>query len=230
MLHPDFPKFMKQLQQENIHCFIFTNASWVPKQRVFDMMKNFKFLSVFMSVDGTGDVHEYMRHNAKWDTTEKSVRAWMEWSTIVDNVQISWGPTWSLMNAPYFVETCKWWLGLTEEILKPQKIEFNVLKNNFIYGPSYYQMSLLPTDTKEKLKIQALEYIEELKNKPIAGKQHIIDMTEAYIKFFDKDDSNSEENLKKYYKMTNALDDIRSQSLKKMIPLTYNAMYEIEKK
>ena len=229
MLHPDFPKFMKQLEQENIHCFIFTNASWVPKQRVFDMMKNFKYLSVFMSVDGTGDVHEYMRHNAKWDTTEKSVRAWMEWSTIVDNVQISWGPTWSLMNAPYFVETCKWWLGLTEEILKPQKIEFNVLKNNFIYGPSYYQMSLLPTDTKEKLKIQALEYIEELKNKPIAGKQHIIDMTEAYIKFFDNDNK-KEGDLEYYHLMTDALDDMRGQSLKKMLPLTYEAMYKIEKK
>jgi hypothetical protein len=230
MLHPDFPKFMKQLEQENIHCFIFTNASWVPKKRIFDMMKNFKYLAVFMSVDGTGDVQEYMRHNAKWDTTDKSVRAWMNWAAISSNVQVSWAPTWSLMNAPYFVETCNWWLALTEEILKPQKMQWNLLKTNFIYGPSIYQMSLLPTDTKEKLKIQALKYIEELKNKDIAGKEHIIDMAEAYIKFFDKDDSKSEENLKNYYEMTNALDDIRGESLKKMIPLTYKAMYEIEKK
>ena len=228
MLHPDFPKFMKQLEQENIHCFIFTNASWVPKKRIFDMMKNFKYLAVFMSVDGTGDVQEYMRHNAKWDTTDKSVRAWMNWAAISSNVQVSWAPTWSLMNAPYFVETCNWWLALTEEILRGTN--WNLLKTNFIFGPSIYQMSLLPTDTKEKLKIQALKYIEELKNKDIAGKEHIIDMAEAYIKFFDKDDSKSEENLKNYYEMTNALDDIRGQSLKKMIPLTYKAMYEIEKK
>ena len=125
MLHPDFPKFMEQLEQENVYCFIFTNASWVPKKRIFDMLKGFKKLQLFLSVDGTGDVQEYMRHNAKWDTTEKSVRTWMEWSTTVDNVQISWAPTWSLMNAPYFVETCNWWLGLTEEILKPQKFQWN---------------------------------------------------------------------------------------------------------
>jgi organic radical activating enzyme len=227
MLHPDFPKFMKQLQQENIHCFIFTNASWVPKQRVFDMMKNFKFLSVFMSVDGTGDVQEYMRHNSKWETTNKSVRAWMDWSVISSNVNVSWAPTWSLMNAPYFVETCNWWLGLTEEILRDTS--WNLLKTNFIYGPSIYQMSLLPTETKEKLKIQALEYIEELKNKDIAGKEHIIDMTEAYIKFFDNDNK-KEGDLEYYHLMTDALDDMRGQSLKKMLPLTYKAMYEIEKK
>jgi hypothetical protein len=50
-------------------------------------------------------------------------------------------------------------------------------------------------------------------------------MTEAYIKFFDKDDSKSEQNLEKYYKITEALDDIRGQSLKKMIPLTYESMF-----
>ena len=110
MLHPDFSKFMKQLQQENVNCIIFTNASWVPKQRIFDMMKNFKRLDVFLSVDGTGDVQEYMRHNSKWETTNKSVRAWMDWSVISSNVKVSWAPTWSLMNAPYFVETCNWWL------------------------------------------------------------------------------------------------------------------------
>jgi len=235
MLHPDFPKFMEQLEQKNVYCFIFTNASWVPKKRIFDMLKDFKKLQVFLSVDGTGDVQEYMRHNAKWDTTHKSVRTWMEWSTTVDNVQISWAPTWSLMNAPYFVETCNWWLALTEEILKPQKMQWNLVKTNFIFGPSIYQMSLLPNETKEQLKKDASEYIKELENSDIHCAYLIIEMTEAYIKFFNKDsggESSAEklDDLKYYYKNTEALDDIRGQSLKKMIPLTYKAMYQIEKK
>ena len=226
MLHPDFPKFMEQLEQENVYCFIFTNASWVPKKRIFDMLKGFKKLQLFLSVDGTGDVQEYMRHNAKWDTTEKSVRTWMNWAVISSNVQVSWAPTWSLMNAPYFVETCNWWLGLTEELLRGTSGEYwNLVKTNFIFGPSIYQMSLLPDATKEKLKIQASEYIEELNNKDIAGKEHIIDMAEAYIQFFDNDNK-KEGDLEYYHLMTDALDDIRGQSLKKMIPLTYEAMYK----
>lgn len=231
MLHPDFPKFMAQLEQSNVFCFIFTNASWVPKKRIFDMLKDFKYLQVFLSVDGTGDVQEYMRHNAKWDITNKSVRTWMEWAAVSSNVQVSWAPTWSLMNASYYVETCNWWLELTEEILRDTKngADWNLVKTNFIYGPSIYQMSLLPDVTKEKLKIQASEYIEELNNKDIAGKEHIIEMTEAYIKFFDNDNKKPDD-LKYYLKMTDALDDIRGQSLKKMIPLTYKAMYETEKK
>ena len=224
MLHPDFPKFMEQLEQKNVYCFIFTNASWVPKKRIFDMMKNFKYLQVFLSVDGTGTVQEYMRHNAKWDITEKSVRKWMEWSASVDNVQISWAPTWSSFNANYYIETCNWWLGLTEEILRGTNGEdWNLVKTNFIFHPAEYQMSLL--SNKEELKQKAKDYIEELKNRDVIGTEHIIEMAEAYIKFFDKGDSKSEQNLKKYYKITNALDDIRGQSLKEMIPLTYDSMF-----
>ena len=76
---------------------------------------------------------------------------------------------------------------------------------------------------KEKQK--AKDYIEELKNSSISGIHHIIEMTEAYIKFFDKDAGNEDYKLKMYYKMTEALDESRSQSLKKMIPLTYESMY-----
>jgi wyosine [tRNA(Phe)-imidazoG37] synthetase (radical SAM superfamily) len=226
MLHPDFPKFMKQLEQQNVHCFIFTNASWVPKKRIFDMMKNFKSLQVFLSIDGTGTVQEYMRHNSNWDITEKSVRKWLEWSVEKDNVQVSWAPTWSLMNANYYIETCNWWLNLVDEMLEDRN--WGLVKTNFIYGPPWYQMSLL--SNKDELKQKALDYIEELKNSSIYGVEHIIDMTEAYIKFFDKDDSKSESNLNKYYKMTDTLDEIRGQSLKKMIPLTYDAMYTQRKK
>ena len=221
MLHPDFPKFMERLEQQNIYCFIFTNASWVPKKRIFDMMKNFKYLQVFLSIDGTGTVHEYMRHNSDWKTTEKSVRKWMEWAVEVNNVQVSWAPTWSLMNASYYVDICKWWLSLTEEILKGEI--WNLVKTNFIYGPNYYQMSLL--SNKEELKQQARDFITELENGSIHGARHIIDMTEAYIQFFDNDAGNQDHKLKMYYKMTDVLDESRNQSLKKMIPLTYEAMY-----
>jgi hypothetical protein len=150
----------------------------------------------------------------------------LEWSVEKDNVQVSWAPTWSLMNANYYIETCNWWLNLVDEMLEDRN--WGLVKTNFIYGPPWYQMSLL--SNKDELKQKALDYIEELKNSSIYGVEHIIDMTEAYIKFFDKDDSKSESNLNKYYKMTDTLDEIRGQSLKKMIPLTYDAMYTQRKK
>ena len=129
------------------------------------------------------------------------------------------------MNAPYFVETCNWWLELTEEILRNTRGEWwNATKSNFIYNPSIYQMTLLPTDVKEKLKIEASEYIEELKNKDIFNKEHIIEMAEGFIKFFDNDTGTSED-LEFYLRTTDALDELRGQSLKKMLPLTYEAMY-----
>ena len=73
-------------------------------------------------------------------------------------------------------------------------------------------------------------YIEELKNGDIGTSELIIEMAEAYVQFFDKNESNMNKNFTDYHKMTDALDEMRGQSLKKMIPLTYKAMYEIEKK
>jgi hypothetical protein len=186
MLHTDWFKFIDKIEPSNIEMFIFTNASWIPKQRHLDILQKFKRCQIFLSIDGTGTVQEYMRHNAKWDITEKSVRKWMEWSTTVDNVQVSWAPTWSLMNANYYIETCNWWLGLTEELLRGTSGESWILvKTNFIFGPPIYQMSLL--SNKEELKQKAKDYIEELNDSDITRVEHIIEMTEAYIKFFDKD-------------------------------------------
>ena len=80
---------------------------------------------------------------------------------------------------------------------------------------------------KDELKAKAEEYINELKANTHYTKQileRIIEMTEAYIQFFDNDVPPKNE-LDTYYKVTEKLDEWREQSLEQMVPLTYKAMY-----
>jgi len=228
MLHPDFSKFLDRLEQENIKCFIFTNASWVPKKRILNMLSKFKHCQIFLSIDGTGSVQEYTRHNAKWDITEASAIKWLEYSKENDNIQISWAPTWSNLNASYYVETCNWWLKTMNGILGKESEECSLVKTNFIYGPSHYQIGLL--SNIEELKQEAVEYKNKLKTSTFHGTREVIEMTEALITFYENDKQEekikyeTKTNSEMFFDMTTALDDMRDQSFEKMLPLTYNAM------
>ena len=226
MLHPDFPKFLEKLNRKNIKMFIFTNTSWVPKQRILDMLLEFKHCQIFLSIDGIGTVQEYMRHNSKWDIVEKAACEWLKFMKYNNNIQVSWCPTWSLMNGSYYIDICNWWLKTINEILGKRANDCGLVKTNFVSGPAYYQMGLL--SNKEELKNKAKHYITELNFKnPLhwSGIDEIIEMTEAYIQFFDKDVPPKNE-LDTYYKVTEKLDEWRDQSLEQMVPLTYKAMYK----
>ena len=41
MLHPDWFKFIDKIEPSNIEMFIFTNASWIPKQRHLDILQKY---------------------------------------------------------------------------------------------------------------------------------------------------------------------------------------------
>jgi len=225
MLHPDFYEFIEKLNQPQMSLEIFTNVSWVPKRKLINILSKFKSCEIFISMDGIGTVQEYIRHNSKWDITEKSVRKWLETMKMQNNIRVTWAPVWSLMNGNYFIETCTWWLKTINEILNDDADKCGVA-SNFLFYPEHYRMNLL--SNQNELKQKAEEYITELKNIPFLKNRRllkIIEMSEEYIKFFEGQTKNEITSKNAYYKTTQALDEIRNQSLKEMMPLTYEAMW-----
>ena len=217
MLHPDWFKFIDKIEPSNIEMFIFTNASWIPKQRHLDILQKFKRCQIFLSIDGTGTVQEYMRHNSNWDITEKATHGWLEFMRYNDNTQISWAPTWSLMNVNYFIETCKWWNDITSKILGDRASHCGLIKTNFLYGPDEYQIAHLPKTNLLQIKNDLIIYAAETSHNEIRI------MTESLITFIDniKGSTHKEE----YYNITKVLDKSRNQSTEQMMPKTYKAMY-----
>ena len=112
----DANNYIEKLNQPQMSLEIFTNVSWVPKKKLINILSKFKSCEIFISMDGIGTVQEYIRHNSKWDITEKSVRKWLETMKMQNNIRVTWAPVWSLMNGNYFIETCTWWLKTINEI------------------------------------------------------------------------------------------------------------------
>ena len=224
MLHPDWFKFANRFDPTNVRMFIFTNASWVPKKRHLDLLKKFKHCQIFMSIDGTGSVQEYMRHNSKWDTVEKSARTWLEFmKENINNIQVSWAPTWSLMNANYFVETAEWWLETINEIVGENAHLCGTVKTNYIYGPSEYQIGNLPEENKHKLKKDIQEFIDNMFFR--YGTDEIYDMSKAFLEYLNNHSEPKKDDKRIYYRTTELLDEWREQSVETMLPKTYKAMY-----
>ena len=235
MLHPDFYKFLESMKEDKIECFIFTNASFVPKKKLLNALLKFKKIQIFLSVDAIGDAQEYIRHNSVWKTTDDSARTWLQW--MKDNhesVTVSWGPTWSILNAPYIREICQWWLLLKNEILQSDRLctQSGQVESNFLFFPNYYQMALSPDS--DTYIAEARAYLVELYSLHLFGKQNIVNMIEGYISTYensadilgtgDEAEKFKKEMLDKFVDITITLDGYRNQSIEESLPRVYNSL------
>jgi|TARA_B110000037_G_scaffold159959_1_gene180632 organic radical activating enzyme len=229
MLHPDFYKFLSNMGEDSVECFIFTNASFVPKKKLLNALLKFKKIQVFLSIDATNEQQEYVRHNSTWKTTEESARTWLQWmKDNSDTASVSWGPTWSILNAPYFREICNWWLSLKNEILQDDKLcqQSGLVESNFLFYPTYYQMALSPDSATYVAEARA--YLNELQNSKLYGKMNLVTMVEGYIQCYENSTDMTPEFRKKFLDklvdITTTLDGYRNQSIEESLPLVYNSL------
>lgn len=71
-------KVMKKLCDEgkasNIHLHTITNGTVLP-QKTIDMLKQFEKVTFSLSIDGVGEVDEFLRHGTKWEKKLKNIHA-----------------------------------------------------------------------------------------------------------------------------------------------------------
>ena len=159
MLHPDFYKFLSKMKQDQIECDIFTNASHVPKPKLLNNLLKFKNLQIFLSIDDLGSKQEYLRHNADWETTEKSAIKWLQFmKENKDKVGISWAPTFSMLNAESLPAIGNWWLNLLEEHVGELGSKTSVVPSNILNYPPY--MTLKLHKRLDQVKKQNEEYLD----------------------------------------------------------------------
>ena len=158
MLHPDFIKTIDMIistgRQHLITLDIFTNASWIPRDKILSRLMQFKQVTINLSVDGIGRVNDYIRFPSEWSTVDTSVREWLIAETKdPERLYVKWAPVISVMNVWLFHRMLEWWFGLQKEI--SNKEWWNVLFRyhgsafitmiiNVAHDPSYLRPSLFP--------------------------------------------------------------------------------------
>lgn len=125
-----------------------TNGTVWPDQT--DIFKNFKFVNLSFSIDGTKEKFEYMRYLAKWDEVQANMELARQHKDTHGNMSISWCITLSTINIYDLPE-------ILDEYYK-NYTDFGMYLN-LVHGPIHYNISKLPMYVRDKV-------IERLENVP----------------------------------------------------------------
>lgn len=220
MIHPKFITLLDFLIENDLHTQIqiqvFTNASWVPKDKIKDRLKQFDSVTISLSIDGVGQVNDYSRWPAKWNVVHEAAKMWLTMSKEHNNISVRWEPTLSIYNANHIPEMFNWWINLSIEVFeKPfhevlyndDMNDINIIVNNVMW-PLYMKPSLLPNKNMEIKKIE--RFIEKM-----------------YHLYLDTNESKSKLMLKKLEMLTDqAINHIKpevdEEELKTFIHFSYD--------
>ena len=158
MLAPTFIPFLDTIIEsgysKNINLEIYTNASWIPKAKILDRLDKFKNLNIFLSIDGTGIVNDYVRAPSKWETVAEAAETWIRYSKENPKYSIVFSPTISLYNILNFPDMLRWWEGLQNKyfgenfVLYASNNEKEAqLDTGYIFNIGKFSPTLLQTPT-----------------------------------------------------------------------------------
>ena len=230
MLHPNFVKFIDILIEsdvaKNITLEIFTNCSWIPKEKILSRLSKFKSLQICMSIDGFGKINDYLRHKSKWETVHASLLAWLDYERDNSRAWAVLSPTISVYNMFDAFELADKYAEY--RIARGLSVKLKDMKISTAVFPEYVNFRNIADKPK------ALNYLDNLfkqyvKNFPDKGSEwgarhHTVNRMYTKIK-------NELQNEKKgvhgkFVTFIRDLDELRKQRLRDYIPNLYDYLEE----
>lgn len=237
MLHPNFIKVLDILISSGraslITLDIFTNASWVPRDKVISRLNQFGKIFINLSVDGVGEVNDYIRYPSEWSIVNESVKEWLtlEKNNTVDgtiqNYIIKWVPCISIYNVWHFHDMIDWWFDLQKEYRSKGWWESKNYMVNILHDPKFLKPSLIVDASSkkihtEKLFAHQLQRLAELKLNFINEEsmhEASLNLNTMYNKVIGSINEECEvDQIKMFIEYTSDLDKIRGQDLRKNLP------------
>jgi glutamate-1-semialdehyde 2,1-aminomutase len=252
MLHPNFIKIVDLILSTNrahlITLDIYTNASWIPRDKVLSRLKQFKNVNINLSIDGLGKVNDYVRAPSEWSVVEDSVKQWLTAENDYPKIfSIKWAPCVSIYNVWQFDQMITWWFNLQksiknknwwESITRTQtndEIEVSQLTTivNIVHDPKYLSAALYPNkrELTDKLIASKREYVAQIKDAIASEKDrwavelHIEGMYNKIIGILRS--PLDQEQLKTFIEYTVDLDRLRNEDLRIAIPEVWEQIKEM---
>ncbi len=172
MMAPEFIPFLDRIiattRASQISIEIYSNASWIPKETILSRLNQFKRVSIFLSIDGLGQVNDYIRFPSHWATIEAATHRWVQHSLKHEQFSIVFSPTINLYNVLQLEDMFKWWNDIQFQYFGEKYIfslaesESKAIRDgSYIHSvgrvsptllqtPSYLSACLLPDKTKFK--------------------------------------------------------------------------------
>lgn len=243
MLHPNFIKTLDMIistgRSSLITLDIFTNASWVPRDKVLDRLKQFKKVTINLSIDGLAYVNDYIRYPSEWNTVAESVKEWLTTENAYSDIFfIKWAPVISVFNVWLFHRMIEWWFSLQLEIKgkdwwdcilikEDDDSAFSTMIINIVRDPVHLSPSLYPN--KKLLVHKLLTHRDEFmlamnkredvdQEKKWSAELCLYRIYNKVVSSLNDSEPVDMEQLKNFVEYTADLDKIRGQDIRVSLP------------
>ena len=126
-----------------------TNGSHWPEDKVH-IFKEFRHINLNFSIDGVGEVFEYMRYPGKWDLAEEVMEKARQFKKGHHDMHLSWCTTLSTINICHLPE-------MLDEFYKLYANDFGIYLN-LVHGPIEFNLST----THPRVRTYILEILEKI--------------------------------------------------------------------
>lgn len=137
----------KSGKAKNITLQFYTNLQLL-NERIINLLAPFKYISFVLSIDGTGDTYEYIRHPGKWDRVEKNCRL------LANAIGRRLPAGHATINATMSIPGA---MRIREVFAFGESLGFGVTLSNAVH-PAHVSTRYLPEASKRRLESDLREY------------------------------------------------------------------------
>ena len=209
--HTDFLKqCIKHDIAKNMILFYTTNLT-VLKDELFDLWSQFKHVYLGVSIDGYGEVDDYIRYPSKWEKLEKNIEKVSEWKKEL-NMDLQIHATFQALNILNYDKLLEWVYSLGD--LGFWKIPFS----NWVTYPNWYDCRVLSKDLKDVAIERINKFIDSKKDiEWDIGEEQWLGILKSNLVTL-KEELDDDEAILKFRVYTKKLDRSRKQHIVNYIP------------
>jgi sulfatase maturation enzyme AslB (radical SAM superfamily) len=165
------------------------------ENELIQIWKRFKRITVYASTDGIGDVFNYQRTPANWNTVFNNLKKLDQ----IENLRGYLFFTITALNVFHFPEFYEWWATSGLKKFRPV--------NNQCHTPVFYCIKILPEHIKEQIGNHYRSFDLGLDYKERCA---------AILEYMNSEDNSNL--LPKFIQVTKKLDEIRKQNISTIVP------------
>ncbi|MES2527609.1 MAG: twitch domain-containing radical SAM protein [Bdellovibrionota bacterium] len=142
LITPEFQSmldFLLSKGREDIELIINTNFS-KPNEKIFQLLTQFKSVTLSLSLDGMFEQGEYLRHGMNWAETESRIKDFLK---NYPSIKLKLFPTVSIFNIFHISDFLDY--VLTQKYFRPSDIAINP-----VTSPTDFNFQILPETLKKK--------------------------------------------------------------------------------
>ena len=199
-----------------------TNLTVIPKKMI-ELWKRFKLIHIGVSLDGKGELNNYIRHPSRFENIEENLDQLYQ---SFNNLLIWINTTVQVYNIFHLTDLIQWRLNKYSSNIN----ENNVINFHALHNPRFLNVKILPQSYKRKVEEKFNQFLSSLKENLQGYSQEsakkisfsLNKSLQSYICYMNSEDWSHL--IPKFWRYTKKLDEMRNQTLQRAAPELFESV------